>query len=308
MKKFNGNKYDMTQELGKFIGEELLEVYKIRGGRKMKYEEMKDQLLKFYKKSKVNGKSHFRSQLDGAVPHLNEAFDMYGMRLTELVKLAYPNSKTEAAKRLRQCFLSTIPTAIAAKITDAELALKATTNSKKKRMSFNSIMEMARDIQKSRDKNRSVMWIAGKLPDGSSPSSVSNENGIRSKPADRQPYEFHRSTSSSRNSPDQRNFVSAVPGEHRPRYTQHGHQSREFHRSASFSRSSPSDQRDYSHSQPQTGNCSYCRMANHSRENCWKASRSCLICGDKHHMEDCPRFDRNHRSQSRNRDGDHLND
>ena len=47
-----------------------------------------------------------------------------------------------------------------------------------------------------------------------------------------------------------------------------------------------------------TPECDHCGRLNHNISECWRASRSCLICGKDHHMEQCSQFDPNHRSRS----------
>ena len=49
-KKYNGNEYDQTQLLSGFLKDDLFKVYEARGGRKVKYPKMKEQLLKYFKK------------------------------------------------------------------------------------------------------------------------------------------------------------------------------------------------------------------------------------------------------------------
>ena len=36
--------------------------------------------------------------------------------------------------------------------------------------------------------------------------------------------------------------------------------------------------------------CTYCKRQNHDRKDCWRASNSCLICGEKHQMKECPKY------------------
>ena len=50
MRKYNGSEHDRTQQLSPFLQGELLEVFNVRGGRKMKYKDMKDYLLGYYEK------------------------------------------------------------------------------------------------------------------------------------------------------------------------------------------------------------------------------------------------------------------
>jgi hypothetical protein len=45
--------------------------------------------------------------------------------------------------------------------------------------------------------------------------------------------------------------------------------------------------------------CSYCKRRNHWKRDCWRASRSCLICGKEHFMNNCPKYNPNHRNDEK---------
>ena len=105
-KKFDGSSFDQTQELGQFLSGKLLDVYNIKGGRKMKYRRMKEELLSWYRKQKVGGKSFWKMEFQKASPEPGETFDLYGMRLLEIFQSAYPHSKTEFSKELKTHFLN----------------------------------------------------------------------------------------------------------------------------------------------------------------------------------------------------------
>ena len=157
-KRYDGSEKEMTQELSNFIDGQLLEVYTIKGGRKLRYPEMKKELLYWYKKQKIGGKSFWKKELEETGPAEDESYAMYGMRLIELVKLAYPASKIESAKHLRAKFLNPIDGAIAERISDAELAYRIDPKTKANYTPFSSIMEMANELQKSHRKVKTIMW------------------------------------------------------------------------------------------------------------------------------------------------------
>jgi hypothetical protein len=62
-KKFSGTTYDQTQKLADFLDGDLLTVYHVRGGRKLKYSEMKRQLLDYHRSHRVGGKRYWRQEL-----------------------------------------------------------------------------------------------------------------------------------------------------------------------------------------------------------------------------------------------------
>lgn len=160
--KFNGSEYDKTQELGKFLDGKLSEVFQIRGGRKLKYEVMKKELLTWYKKQNVGSKSYWQKQFRDAQPNSQESLDLYGMRLVELYQLAYPRESTERSKELRSHFLNTVPPEVADGVKDAMRVVKAT--NKKAKIKFSTIVEIAHGVWQDRPKMVNWAYQGGKRP------------------------------------------------------------------------------------------------------------------------------------------------
>lgn len=163
-KQFYGDTYDQTQKLADHISGELLTVYNARGGRKLKYNEMKKELLDYYKKQKVGSKKYWRKQFYEARPEANENYDIYGMRLVELAGHAFPTDKKESAQQLREHYLKTLPSIITSKVKDAERSVRATGH-KRKHLPFSTIMDIAKELQTSSENTKTVMWADNK--DGS---------------------------------------------------------------------------------------------------------------------------------------------
>ena len=88
--KFRGNSYDKCQQLEVFLTGDLLNVYKVCGGRRLRYRKMKERLLDYYKKQKIGGKTYWRKQFESATPSMNESSDLFGIRLKELAEMAFP--------------------------------------------------------------------------------------------------------------------------------------------------------------------------------------------------------------------------
>ena len=158
--KFKGSSFDQTQMLSTFLTGDLLKVYEVRGGRKLRYDKMKRELLAYYKKQKIGGKRYWRKQLDNATIEDGEGLDIFGMRLAELARLAYPNDDKECASHLRSRFLKVIPENILNKILESECARKAASGGKKKYLPFSSLTMMANDLYAVRPKQKSVMWTS----------------------------------------------------------------------------------------------------------------------------------------------------
>ena len=249
--KYCGNEYDKSQLLGQFLKDELLQVYDARGGRRMKFGLMKEELLSYYKKLKVGRRSHWRKQLAEMVPEMDEPYDIFGMKLAEIAQLAYPDDKREGASQLRIKFLSKLPAYILAEIKSTERSNKATTRGKSKYLPFSAITELARELQVSQPKQASVMWTTS-LPE-------KNEVNERIfKPTNR-------------NNANRETVSPRKPSQHR--------------------------------NNGQDSNCTYCKKDGHTRKDCWREGNLCLICGQGHHIEKCPKYNPNRsrqRTQIRN--------
>ena len=62
MYKYKGDDKEKCQILGDFLEGELDVVYKNSGGRKLKYDEMKEKLLKHCRKEKFGGSRYWKKQ------------------------------------------------------------------------------------------------------------------------------------------------------------------------------------------------------------------------------------------------------
>ena len=284
-KKFKGDSHDQSQMLSRFLTGDLLKVYEVRGGRKLRYEAMKVELLAYYKKQKIGGKTYWRKELSDTIPAQDENYDIFGMRLAELAELAYPSNKKECATHLRRCFLKALPPTIRTKISDAERALKATTNGKSKYLSFSVITQMAKDLQREGSRHKTVMWASELRVDCQQPSSVACDSEGSATNSPIKSREFRSRQRSSRR-PNEYSTVLNDDYPRPPTNIDNGSQ--------------PERTRQNTNSNGPL-RCSYCQNTNHRTPECWRASKLCLICGKGHFIEDCPKFDPNYRSRSKSR-------
>ena len=168
-RKYCGNKYEKTQVLESFLSGELLQIFKIRGGRRLKFTEMKEHLLRYYKEQRIGTRKYWRRKLDEMIPEPAEPFDMFGLRLLETAKLGY-NRSSEAAEAVRKPFLNQLPEYIKTKIKDAELLNAA--QGRGKHLPFKSLMIIAKQSQVEGAKPKTVMWSSSALGDPVGPQSV----------------------------------------------------------------------------------------------------------------------------------------
>lgn len=274
-KKYTGDAHDKTQKLADFIEGDLLTIYNVRGGRSLAYNEMKKQLLAYYKKQKIGGKQFWRKKMEDMRPTSDEGYDVYGLRLIEVAKLAYPSDEKECAKQLRDRFFKNIPSEIVNKIEDTERTLKCS-GKKTKRLPFSSVIDMARDIQKRmKVKSTSVM--------------LARDGSQQRYSGDNSSYQQQQQQGAPRRA---RQFSNS-----RHRYNSKSNNNKndsQGEKNQSEAKASSDQNNDVA--------CSWCGLTTHKRPDCWRARKLCLICGKQHLITDCPKYKPDYRGRSQSRD------
>ena len=296
--KFRGNSRDKCQQLEQFLTGDLLNVYKICGGRRLKYDQMKERLLTHFKKQKIGGRAYWRRKFEEASPKPEETLDLFGMRLMELAELAFPKSPREAAKMLRQTFLSQIPQKIREKISDMEKVMKATSGGSQKHLNFSAIMQLAADLQAELLRSHTIMWsddlqqhVAGRRD---------TNNNIDLEPPHRRQFwsqgRFRHKTPERGGHEAGNKWQRDSPDHWQPGQSRYQKQWRspDMRHTAQQGPSSgqwtPERPRKQDSSASRVKFCSYCGKRNHRESSCWRAKNACLICGGEHMMKDCPRY------------------
>ena len=150
-REYAGTSQECTQELRKYLKGELRDIYDILGGREVSYPDMRYELLRWYKEEKVGGKQYWRNQLKDAKPKSGESLQLYGLRLKDIASRAYSTDKVECARQLRNAFLETVPEDFADEVNQVEQYQRIVTRqtgSKIERLSWISIMELAREYDR----------------------------------------------------------------------------------------------------------------------------------------------------------------
>ena len=107
--KFDGNQKDRCRELGRFLEGDVKTAYNAVGGPRIKYRDMRDELLSWYKSQQVGRNAMRRSELKQASMRNGETFKLYCMRLEEMASRAFPTDRSEGAKELKRVLMSTVP-------------------------------------------------------------------------------------------------------------------------------------------------------------------------------------------------------
>lgn len=288
--KYRGNSHDQTQKLADYLEGDMLTVFKHRGGKKLPYEKMKQELLDYYKKHKSHGRRHWRRELSDASPELDEKLDLYGLRIMQMAELAYPDDKKECALQLRQHFMASISPSISQMLQGAERSMRANSGGKAKRMAFSNMMLMAKDFQNDLlNEKKAVMWAT---EDGET-----RDRYRLSRDRERHPNSLVQEFPGKQAAITLSEVEAPSSNSHTNQCCQHSCVTREF-----VPQGARNPIRRRGERQSNDTCCSHCGNPSHFRRDCWKASGLCLICGKRHHIQDCPKYDPNYRNRSKSRD------
>lgn len=143
--KFQGNQRDCCRELCRFLDGEAKEAYEALGGSRLKYPEMKDELLRWYKTLRMGKTSSVKEELRQMYMKTGESFKLYCMRLQETAKRAYPHDEKECAKQLKKKLLSSTPKWFAECIEKREEIMRVARGLK---MTWRDMVDVAEDEDK----------------------------------------------------------------------------------------------------------------------------------------------------------------
>lgn len=276
--KFEGNSRDCTQELAHFLPPELRACYDAVGGHRLPYEEMKRELLTWYRSHKISGTRHWRDQLRVASMKSEESLKLYGLRLRELAQKAFPTDNVECVRELRHHFLTTVPSEFARQIEYTEGS--SLVSGSGKRLSWAAIMRLAeredervrrrphagvgesstaQDMWFSRDDTRQV-YQTQFAQQSETPYAQPGYGQQQFAPAFADVAQEQRATSSRDSPRSPRTFTS---------------------RRGQLQRQQPSRARPTS-----AAICLWCGKVGHTVEDCWEKQGVCLGCGNPNHSWD----------------------
>ena len=139
--KFNGNQYECSQELARFLVGDALEAYHALGGSEMRYSRLRPELLQWYGSQRGGRTRRYKVDFENVQMRDGEKFKIYCMRLEELARRAFPKDQREQSRQLKQKIVSTAPASFGDYI-DKRLEMKVMLNLGKG-ISWGEIMELA---------------------------------------------------------------------------------------------------------------------------------------------------------------------
>jgi hypothetical protein len=294
-RKYNGDAYEETTELEKFLKGELLNVYHVAGGAEIRYDRMKKELLSYYDSQKTQNHRYWKEELQKTTHISGESLVVYAMRLKNIALKAYTN-KSEMEKELNHHFKKTTPKWFKQKMENKESITKTVLNRK---LTWEERIELAKQEERKRKKDNNnatkeiqvtfsdkIEMAEGqdrfvkdrRIPINNSP----QRSNLRHRSPDNrrqvQQYEDRRSNEINERSPDNRNYQG------RNRYVYPSDMKRQTYRS-------PSRIMNINQTAYQEKFCTFCGRKNHYFNACRLRQKQCLLCGgNDHFFKECSKY------------------
>ena len=311
--KFQGNDRDRSHHIREFLDETMKRTYDVLDGQQKKYKHIKPDLIEIHNAGKCSSRDKKYRAFHNASLLSSETLRGYCVRLEQLAKKAYPDSRKERVRQLHRKFMATIPQSFVGKFEGAQDALSAFGRG---RLSWDKIKSIAESADRNLRKREEV-GMSGLYPEvgvwynrGQSPSPT---------PAIYQPSPPRKSRISAAESatpptftgyhgarPKMRGPSNDVPNSSREAspvttgasglevvpYRFHERDSSGERRGSGYGRGLP-----HSAATGQRHNrglpCTWCGRNSHTEARCWIRQGACLSCGDMNHQAvDCPRSQR----------------
>lgn len=300
--KFEGNSRDRTRALSEFLPSSMLEYYSALGGHKLKYPDMKKELISWYNRQEKLDARHWRVKFTEEKMKNNEPLKVFALRLQETSNKAFPRSDRERERELKHKFLETVPSSFARHIQITQDAARAAGTAGK--LSWIDIVRLAEKEDERRKKSgrsnneveeqRSVWYSRPETREmHGDVVTCSNVNQSAENPAASHckccaahvEQDSHKDSSKSLES-----------RRHPPRiFSQTNRNQQEAVSQPQASSPSTGDYQRGSSRRQQFSpsnrkSCNWCGRQGHMEDTCWLRLGHCLLCGgDDHNKIDCPR-------------------
>ena len=138
---FKGSEKDMSRQLKQFLTGEIALAYEALNGDAIKYSKLKPLLLDWYRQSKVSMTVKWKQEFKNAKMHEDESFKIFGLRLEQLARKAYPDSEKERKKELKRKYCKSVPIWFARKLENSEGIVALLGHNKK--LTWEMVMSLA---------------------------------------------------------------------------------------------------------------------------------------------------------------------
>lgn len=149
--KFEGSSRDCTQHLVGFLPDAMKTYYTALGANRLRFPDMKRELMLWYNTQERHGTRHWKGQLREMTMTAGESLKVYAMRLQEISCKAYPKHEPERIRELRHQFLETVPSDFARHLQITQDASRVAGQSS--RLSWGDLLNLA-DKEDERQRRR----------------------------------------------------------------------------------------------------------------------------------------------------------
>ena len=281
--KFVDTNNGATQELKEFLPEELIQVYNIVGGPTIKYQKMKDHLMKWYK-SQSKSTRDFRIEFYSSRMKSTETLSMYAMRLERLANRAFPDNIKNKQTELRHLFCKTVPSYFRRKMENLEDIRAIEKPNESKRLTWNERTRLA-ELEDRRNKNR----LKEEEPeDDYNNNKIKSVNFTLTQPKPKQNFSLTNNSSVSQMKNNKQPFQKTY-------YKNNHNKFKNTYRFSANNNSNLATKPKYQHqnfTQPQPGKqllnwtliyCDWCGRRGHNEADCRLKLGSCVFCGNPNH-------------------------
>ena len=268
---FEGSSRDCPQELANFLPAEMRSHFEAVGGRRLRYDDMKAEMISWYKSHKNRNTKYWRDQLASAQMNSGESLKLYAIRLLKLGQKAYPHSDYDCLREIRQHYLDTVPREFSEHLARGEELFCTTGRAKK--FKWAHIMKLAeKEDTRNRGKLSDLAVAMGNV-NLTTPQANSNTAPVNALTFPIQEDSHLLQGDGAPNTPQ------ALFTPRSPQATQSQRRSR-----GAIPKNRPSRENA---KLP----CPWCGKVGHDIDSCWTRQGACLLCGSMMHpRERCPKF------------------
>lgn len=106
---YEGSQRDCTRELARFISGELKDAYEALGGARVRYNRMREGLLRWYRTRRGSYSTRYKTEFEQTVMRSGESFVLYFMRLEGLALQAFSRDPAICVKKLIEKVFASTP-------------------------------------------------------------------------------------------------------------------------------------------------------------------------------------------------------
>lgn len=268
--KYKGSEKQKAKLLEKFLDGHVLRAYKAVGGARMRFDDLKPKLLRWYRSERPNLRHQAELDFEKAKIESEDTLHIYAMRLERLADRAYPDSGRDQERKLCRKFKNTVPRNFYRSMMESERNLGLMGGQRE--LKWSDMMLLAESEDRLQRNQRSESSASTHVELDCDPSVWFSRPAPRS-------YNQVEGTAETKTEDSKPEHGGA-----RPKYG-----NTIFHNS---NRSPVRENKPFDSPRRTLPYCHWCGRCGHLEASCWNKAGSCLICGSVNHYKDgCPNFE-----------------